>query len=101
MIRDRYDSAYSALCRLRPSTLQAARDLYYIHAPLKIEEKLRDGKQLWREMFTILQNRRAEQSCTTRHRCSEAPALVNAWPSSHHRLRNHQLGFRSSRYIYH
>jgi hypothetical protein len=62
MIRDRYDRAYSALCRLRPSTLQAARDLYYIHAALKIEEKLRDGKQLWREMFTVPRNRRAAQS---------------------------------------
>lgn len=62
MIRGRYQSAYEALLRLRPSSLQAARDLYYIHSALKIEESLREGKQLWREMFTIPRNRRAAQS---------------------------------------
>ncbi|KAL2869062.1 sugar porter family MFS transporter [Aspergillus lucknowensis] len=62
MIRDRYHDAFDALCKLRPSQLQAARDLYYIHAALKVEEKLREGKQLWREMFTVPRNRRAAQS---------------------------------------
>ncbi|KAF7592375.1 hypothetical protein BBP40_000359 [Aspergillus hancockii] len=62
MMRNRYQDAYKALCKLRPSTLQAARDLYYIHAALKVEEKLREGKQLWREMFTVPRNRRAAQS---------------------------------------
>lgn len=62
MMRDRYHDAYAALCKLRPSKLQAARDLYYIHAALKVEEKLREGKQLWREMFTVPRNRRAAQS---------------------------------------
>ncbi|KAL3438209.1 hypothetical protein BDV09DRAFT_205620 [Aspergillus tetrazonus] len=62
MIRNRYHAAYDALCKLRPSKFQAARDLYYIHAALQVEEKLREGKQLWREMFTIPRNRRAAQS---------------------------------------
>ncbi|EEP77488.1 conserved hypothetical protein [Uncinocarpus reesii 1704] len=62
MMRDRYQSAYDALCKLRPSPLQAARDLYYIHASLRIEQKLREGKRLWREMFGISRNRRAAQS---------------------------------------
>ncbi|EAS29308.3 sugar porter (SP) family MFS transporter [Coccidioides immitis RS] len=62
MMRDRYQSAYNALCKLRPSSLQAARDLYYIHASLRIEEKLREGKRLWKEMFGIPRNRRAAQS---------------------------------------
>ncbi|KAL4992674.1 hypothetical protein BDW68DRAFT_173062 [Aspergillus falconensis] len=62
MMRNRYHAAYDALCQLRPSKLQAARDLYYIHAALQVEEKLREGKQLWREMFTIPRNRRAAQS---------------------------------------
>lgn len=62
MIRDRYQDAYNALCKLRPSEFQAARDLYYIHSALKVEEKLRQGKHLWREMFTVPRNRRAAQS---------------------------------------
>lgn len=62
MIRDRYREAYQALCSLRPTTLQAARDLYYIHVALKHEEKMREGKQLWLEMFTVPRNRRAAQS---------------------------------------
>lgn len=62
MIRNRYHSAYNALCQFRPSKLQAARDLYYIHAALVAETKLREGKQLWREMFTVPRNRRAAQS---------------------------------------
>jgi hypothetical protein len=35
---------------------------YYIHAALQVEEKLREGKHLWREMFTVPRNRRAAQS---------------------------------------
>ena len=62
MTKDRYQSAYSALFKLRPSPLQAARDLYYIHSALKVEERLREGKHLWREMFTVPRNRRAAQS---------------------------------------
>lgn len=62
MVKDRYQSAYQALRTLRPSSLQAARDLYYIHSALQVEEKLREGKQLWREMFTVPRNRRAAQS---------------------------------------
>ncbi|KAL4865085.1 hypothetical protein BDV12DRAFT_155657 [Aspergillus spectabilis] len=62
MIRGRYSQALHALKQLRPSTLQAARDLYYIHAALKVEEDLREGKNLWREMFTVPRNRRAAQS---------------------------------------
>lgn len=62
MIRNRYQEAHDALCKLRPSSIQAARDLYYIHSALKVEEKLREGKQLWREMLTVPRNRRAAQS---------------------------------------
>lgn len=62
MIRGRYLRAYEALSKFRPSPLQAARDLYYIHSALQVEEKLREGKQLWREMFTVPRNRRAAQS---------------------------------------
>lgn len=62
MTRNRYREAYNALCKLRPSSIQAARDLYYIHSALKEEEKLREGKHLWRELFSVPRNRRAAQS---------------------------------------
>jgi hypothetical protein len=42
--------------------MMAARDLYYIHKSLVIEEKLRAGKNLWKEFFLVDRNRRAAQS---------------------------------------
>lgn len=62
MIRDRYQEAFTALCKFRHSHVQAARDLYYIHATLKVEVKLKEGKNLAREMFVVPRNRRAAQS---------------------------------------
>ena len=62
MTRDNYGKAYESLCRLRSSTLQAARDLYYIHKTLEVEMKMKEGKNLWREMFAVPRNRRAAQS---------------------------------------
>lgn len=61
-MRDRYERAFDALVKFRHSRLQAARDLYYIHSALKVEEKLREGKNLVKEMFTVPRNRRAAQS---------------------------------------
>ncbi|KAL4785668.1 hypothetical protein BJX76DRAFT_355888 [Aspergillus varians] len=54
--------AYESLCRLRNSPLQAARDLYYIHAQIKIEQEIAgEGTYLSRvvELFTIPRIRRA------------------------------------------
>ncbi|KAJ5101257.1 MFS myo-inositol transporter [Penicillium alfredii] len=62
MTRGNYQKAYNALCRLRSTPLQAARDLYYIHSALTSEEKLREGKNLLRELFTVPRNRRGLQS---------------------------------------
>ncbi|KAJ5467644.1 Major facilitator superfamily domaingeneral substrate transporter [Penicillium sp. IBT 31633x] len=54
--------AYRSLCRLRNTPLQAARDLYYIHAQIKIEMSL-IGKSNYVtrfvELFTIPRVRRA------------------------------------------
>ncbi|KAL9635848.1 MAG: hypothetical protein Q9164_003211, partial [Protoblastenia rupestris] len=42
--KNRYEDAYKSLCRLRNTHLQAARDLYYIHAQVRLEEvMLGDG----------------------------------------------------------
>lgn len=62
MTKNDYQSAYDALLKLRSSTLQAARDLYYIHKTLEVEMKMKEGKNLWKEMFTVPRNRRACQS---------------------------------------
>ena len=39
-----YPKAFRALQRLRPSTIQAGRDIYYIHVLMLEEQKLIEGK---------------------------------------------------------
>ena len=60
--KGRYDKAYESLCRLRNTPLQAARDLYYIHAQI-LEESDIIGKSNYItrfiELFTIPRVRRA------------------------------------------
>ncbi|CRL17822.1 Sugar/inositol transporter [Penicillium camemberti] len=60
--RGEMGKAYRSLCRLRNTPLQAARDLYYIHAQIKIEMDL-IGKSNYVtrfiELFTIPRVRRA------------------------------------------
>ncbi|KAL4926250.1 sugar porter family MFS transporter [Aspergillus undulatus] len=54
--------AYESLCRLRNTPLQAARDLYYIYAQIKVEQEIAGyGTYLSRvgELFTIPRVRRA------------------------------------------
>ncbi|KAH0535943.1 hypothetical protein FGG08_007163 [Glutinoglossum americanum] len=61
--KGRYEKAYKSLCRLRNTPLQAARDLFYIHAVLEEEASLvgETGNYLTRfiELFTIPRVRRA------------------------------------------
>lgn len=62
MKKNRYPEAYHSLCRLRHSSLQAARDLYYIHVQLEEERKIiRADSYITRftELFTIPRVRRA------------------------------------------
>ncbi|KAJ5749675.1 Major facilitator superfamily domain general substrate transporter [Penicillium manginii] len=54
--------AYKSLCRLRNTPLQAARDLYYIHAQIQIEQSIiGESNYVTRfvELFTIPRVRRA------------------------------------------
>ena len=72
MKKGRHALAYKSLVRLRNSPLQAARDLYYIHAQLEQEEMLvqesavmkTKGNMFTRfvELFTIPRIRRATQA---------------------------------------
>lgn len=62
MKKDRYPKAFRSLCRLRHHNIQAARDLYYIHAMLVEESKVIKGETFIKraiELFTIPRVRRA------------------------------------------
>ncbi|KAK8161827.1 hypothetical protein IWX90DRAFT_281939 [Phyllosticta citrichinensis] len=62
MKKGRYSEAFKSLCRLRNTPLQAARDLYYVHAQLLVEADI-IGKSNYVtrfiELFTIPRVRRA------------------------------------------
>lgn len=62
MKKGRYAEAYQSLLRLRNHQIQAARDLYYVHAQLLVEHKIigtTNYVQRITEMFTIPRIRRA------------------------------------------
>ncbi|OCK80664.1 MFS transporter [Lepidopterella palustris CBS 459.81] len=61
--KGRYQNAFNSLKKLRNTNLQAARDLYYIHAQLRMEASLVDNKSNYItrfiQLFTIPRVRRA------------------------------------------
>ncbi|KAL3464404.1 hypothetical protein BJX64DRAFT_254910 [Aspergillus heterothallicus] len=60
--KGRLREAYESLCRLRNTELQAARDLYYIYAQIRVEQEISgEGTYISRfvELFTIPRVRRA------------------------------------------
>ncbi|GAA5897953.1 hypothetical protein JCM6882_005120 [Rhodosporidiobolus microsporus] len=57
--KGRYRDAYTSLCRLRHSKLQAARDLFMINALLEEEANIATGKSAIVELLTVGRNRRA------------------------------------------
>lgn len=62
MKKNRYQDAMKSLLRLRNHPIQAARDLYYIHAQLEVEREIIHGStyvQRFIELFTIPRLRRA------------------------------------------
>jgi hypothetical protein len=62
MKKHRYRDAYKSFCRLRNSPLQAARDMYYVHAQLTEEFAVLQGSTYigrFMELFTIPRVRRA------------------------------------------
>jgi hypothetical protein len=62
MKKNRYPQAYRSLLRLRFTPLQAARDLYYIHAQLEAESLIMRGETYlgrFKELFVIPRVRRA------------------------------------------
>ncbi|KAF2834977.1 sugar transporter family protein [Patellaria atrata CBS 101060] len=57
--KKKYEEAFNALCSLRYTKLQAARDMFLIHHLLKGEERIMAQQQPFRELFSIGRNRRA------------------------------------------
>ncbi|KAF2008435.1 plastidic glucose transporter 4 [Aaosphaeria arxii CBS 175.79] len=62
MEKGKFDKAFQALQRLRKHKIQAARDMYYAYKLLEVEQSEREGKNLFKEFFTVRRNRRAAQS---------------------------------------
>jgi sugar porter (SP) family MFS transporter len=62
MEKGKFDKAFRSLCRLRSHDIQAARDMYYAYKLLEIETAEREGRNAWKEFFTVRRNRRAAQS---------------------------------------
>ena len=50
------------MLRLRPTPLQAARDMFYTNALLEVEADIQRGRNLFLELFQVPRNRRAAQS---------------------------------------
>jgi sugar porter (SP) family MFS transporter len=57
--KGKVSKAFESFLRLRSTRLQAARDLYYVHVNLEIENSIKRGRNLIAELFTVPRNRRA------------------------------------------
>ena len=57
--KQRVGKAFEAFQRLRPSDVQAARDLYYCYVNVELERKVQKGKHMAWELFAVPRNRRA------------------------------------------
>ena len=82
MKKERYQRAFASLRRLRNTDLQAARDLFYIHAQLRTELELRGDKSYFirfMELITLPRNRSATIASQTvmiaQQMCGSTPLL--------------------------
>jgi len=57
--KGKHQKAFNSFKRLRRTTLQAARDTYYVHVQIEAENMVKRGKNLLFELFTVPRNRRA------------------------------------------
>jgi len=57
--KGRHAEAYQSFLRLRPTRVQAARDLYYAYINIEVENSIKKGRNLIAELFTVPRNRRA------------------------------------------
>ncbi|KAH8423707.1 uncharacterized protein LDX57_001464 [Aspergillus melleus] len=59
MSRNLYAKAYQSMCSLRPTKIQAARDMYYMHTLLEAENSMKLGQNKILELIAVPRNRRA------------------------------------------
>lgn len=83
MKKNRYLDAFASLRRLRNTDIQAARDLFYIHAQLKDELKDQEGKGYFTRLlglFTMKRNQPATMAAFTvmiaQQMCGSMPLSV-------------------------
>lgn len=83
MKKGRYEKAFKSLRRLRNTDLQAARDLFYIHAQLKDELELKGDKGYFlriMELLTVPRNRSATIAAFTvmiaQQMCGSTPFVI-------------------------
>lgn len=57
-----YSKAFGSMKRLRSMEIQASRDMYYAYKLLEVERAEREGRNLFKEFFTVRRNRRAAAS---------------------------------------
>jgi sugar porter (SP) family MFS transporter len=64
MSKGRHADAYKSMCRLRYRKVQAARDVFYMHVLLEIEQEVQKGKNKIMEFVRVPRNRRAMLAST-------------------------------------
>ena len=68
MKKNRYPQAWKALCRLRHDSIQAARDMYYVHVQLELERQVMRSDSYFKrlsELFRIPRVKRATLAAST------------------------------------
>jgi hypothetical protein len=68
MKKGRYPAAYKSMCRLRHTEVMAARDMYYAHVQITIENQVVQGRNYFSrfaELFTIPRVRRGTLAAST------------------------------------
>jgi hypothetical protein len=99
MKKNKYQKAYQSLLKLRFSSLQAARDLYYIHSQLEVEKEIIGESNYFTrfaELFTLPRVRRAtlasfvvmiaQQMCGSRYFDPRIHPSFLTWISQYHRF---------------
>jgi hypothetical protein len=80
MKKGKYQKAYDSLLRLRNNPIQAARDLYYIHSQLELEDEIIGNNTYatrFVELFTIVSRQKAARAVG--RRTTEPPSLFSSY----------------------
>ena len=90
MKKNRYKPAFASLRRLRNTDIQAARDLFYIHAQLKEEQEFREESSYLTRLLGLLKVKRIRSATIASFVAMVAQQLCGGKSSSHIALREKQ-----------